>query len=198
MSITTYSELKTAVANWTKRTDLASVSGDFVTLAETKLNRRLRCWQQETAFASSSIASGLVARPADLVAFKSLNNNTNCKTPIEQKSLEFVTANSSDGSVPMYYAWETSNIRFNTQSGTVFGVYYSTIDALSDSNTTNWLLTLAPDIYLAAVIAESYYYQLDETRATFWEGRRDQLIEELQVRDKEDRLSGNSLVMRVA
>ena len=42
MSITTYSELKTAIANWLNRDDLTAVIPDFVSLVVADLNRKLR------------------------------------------------------------------------------------------------------------------------------------------------------------
>ena len=42
MAITTYAELKTAIANWLNREDLTSVIPDFISLAEADFNRKLR------------------------------------------------------------------------------------------------------------------------------------------------------------
>ncbi len=42
MAITTYSELKTALGNWLNRDDLTAVIPDFISLAETDINRKLR------------------------------------------------------------------------------------------------------------------------------------------------------------
>jgi hypothetical protein len=41
MSITTYSELQTAVANWLKRSDLTATIPDFIRLAKCASSR---CW----------------------------------------------------------------------------------------------------------------------------------------------------------
>jgi hypothetical protein len=58
--------------------------------------------------------------------------------------------------------------------------YYRTIPALSDSATTNWLLTSHPDLYLAACLVEVYLLLKDETRATMWDGKASNLIEEVK------------------
>ncbi len=47
MSITTYSELKTAVANWLNRDDLTAVIPDFISLAEADMDRKVRHWRME-------------------------------------------------------------------------------------------------------------------------------------------------------
>lgn len=48
MTISTYAELQTSVASWLHRADLTSQIPDFITLAESKLNRKLRLRAQET------------------------------------------------------------------------------------------------------------------------------------------------------
>ena len=47
MAITTYTELKSAVANHLARTDLTSVIPDFISLAEARLSRELETRDQE-------------------------------------------------------------------------------------------------------------------------------------------------------
>ena len=42
MAITTYSNLKTTIASYLNREDLTAYLGDFITLAESRLNRELR------------------------------------------------------------------------------------------------------------------------------------------------------------
>src|SRR5215469_5450549 len=48
MSITTYAELQVAAANWLVRADLAARIPEFITLAESRLNRVLRARLAET------------------------------------------------------------------------------------------------------------------------------------------------------
>jgi hypothetical protein len=47
MAITTFAELKTAIASWLDRSDLTSTIPDFITLFESVANRRLRVRQME-------------------------------------------------------------------------------------------------------------------------------------------------------
>ena len=42
MAITTYSELKSSVADWLNRDDLTSVIPDFIALSEAQYNRSIR------------------------------------------------------------------------------------------------------------------------------------------------------------
>ena len=64
MAITTYSELKSAVADWLLRDDLTSVIPSFISLAEAKFNRRIRDYRMMTR-ATTSVDEGYVAVPGD-------------------------------------------------------------------------------------------------------------------------------------
>jgi len=66
MAITTYSELKSAVADWLNRDDLTSVVPSFVSLAEADLDRKVRHWRMESR-ATAQLDTQYSAVPADWV-----------------------------------------------------------------------------------------------------------------------------------
>src|SRR5512143_3239333 len=72
MSITTYSELKTAVAGWLSRGDLTTVIPDFITLAESEFNRRIRVRQMMVTQSSSPSTAGKFSLPTDFLAWRSV------------------------------------------------------------------------------------------------------------------------------
>ncbi len=47
-------------------------------------------------------------------------------------------------------------------------VYRTNIPALSDTNTSNWLLDLAPDLYLYGALLESAPYIKEDARIQTW------------------------------
>ena len=69
MTIQTYSDLQTAVANWLARSDLAANIPDFIAIFEAVANRRLRVRQQESA-ATLTPSSGVASLPADYLAWR--------------------------------------------------------------------------------------------------------------------------------
>src|SRR5215471_6767496 len=71
MSITTYSELQTAVATWLDRADLSANAADFITLFEAAANRRLRVRDMLSAAMLTPIG-GDAALPADYLEWKRL------------------------------------------------------------------------------------------------------------------------------
>ena len=67
MALATYSDLKTAVANYLARSDLTAVIPDFVRLAETRLRRELRIRQMLQVVTTSTVSGdSTVALPANL------------------------------------------------------------------------------------------------------------------------------------
>ena len=198
MSISTFSELKTALAAWAHRSDLTSQIPDAITFAEAKFNRRLRVRQMEAAMAATSISSGLITRPTGLLAVKAMWNTDSGKTLVEARPLDFVMhAYDSGSDVAYFYAWDRTFFHFETDTGEVQAVYYASIDALSDGAPTNWLLTANPDLYLAAALSELYLLIHEEDRATLWESKANARIDEMNRQDQRDRFSGQPLAVRV-
>ena len=72
MSITTYTELKTAVENWLDHTLFTARVPEFIALFEATANRRLRVQQQETQGPAliPSAVNGSVLLPADYLAWR--------------------------------------------------------------------------------------------------------------------------------
>lgn len=178
------------------RSDLTSVIPDFVALAEDRLNRRLRTRFQESALTSTAIdASYLVAIPSNTLAVKSLWRVAGgLNYPLQAKTLEDVMYR-QQGLEATCYAWEGSTWRFDG-TGTVAGVLYRTIPPLA-SNSTNWLLTAHPALYLYASLAEAANYTRDAEAETKWRTAAEGLIAELNRTAQNDSFSG-PLTVRAA
>jgi hypothetical protein len=69
-------------------------------------------------------------------------------------------------------------------------VYRANIPALTASNTTNWLLTLAPDLYLYGSLLEASPYIQNDDRLAIWGTALQQVLE--QLNNHGDRQSFNS------
>jgi hypothetical protein len=75
-------------------------------------------------------------------------------------------------------------------------VYYACVPTLSASNTTNWLLTEAPDVYLYGSLVHSAPYLKDDARAQIWEVLAGQAIDKLNTSSSDAKYGGTGLVMR--
>ena len=84
------------------------------------------------------------------------------------------------------------------QSGSVTGelTYYAKIPALSDANTSNWLLDVAPDIYLYGALMEAAPYLDDQEKLATWGGLLEQSMEALRIEQERASVGSSSIRMR--
>lgn len=192
-----YSDLLSAVADWTHRTDLAAKVPSFLALVETSFNRRLRCREMETALASTALTSGQFTLPADFLSFKYLQSDTSPPQTLLLSTGEYLADLQSDNGIPAYYAINGTSCSCWPTGGSVKGIYYAKIPALTSTNTTNWLMTKYPDLYLFAVLEQAAIY----TRDTMLEGvmsqRTERLIASINSDSKSAEISGGPLTVRV-
>ena len=73
--------------------------------------------------------------------------------------------------------------------------YKASVSSLSDSNTTNTILTSFPDLYLYASLFHAYTYLLDEQRATQYNALVDNILQSIRI-DEEKGNYGVGLEMR--
>lgn len=179
MAITTYTELQTAVADWLNRSDLSSKVPDFIALTEADVNRRLRCRQMEAEYTGNLTAGtanyGLSSLASDLAAIRQVNVTSGGYTYVMnyismQQYIQRHPAGSGTG-LPTDYTVVGNTLKFGPVPDSDYGWslwYYRTIPALSSSNTTNWLLTRHPDVYLYGSLVAATPYIEDDPRLQTW------------------------------
>lgn len=203
MAITTYSELKTAVANWLNRSDLTSYIPDLITFGEKRIFRELRIRTMETAL-SGTISSGVVALPSDYVQLKFAYVDGSPTRILQRRTAEFIYEHyptRSSGAKPNFIAREAGNFIFGPypdSAYTIKGIYYKRLDALSDSNTTNWFTTNAPDLLLYAALVEAEPFLKNDSRIATWEGLYMRAKTQVQTEDNSEDQSGSAPVMVVS
>lgn len=201
MSITSYSELKTAVANWVARDDLTTYIPDFITLGESRIYRELRVRQMEAAI-SSTISSGVISTPSGYVEMKHLYIDGSPARPLDRVDITEIynkyPTRSTDAK-PHVYAVDAGSVHFGPypdSAYTVKGTYFKKLDALSDSNTSNWLITDHPDLILAASLVEAIPFIHADDRLMVWEGKYQAIKNSLMLADARERYSGSPLRAR--
>ena len=197
MAITTYSELQTALQSSLARTDLATAAADWITLFEAAANRRLRVRQMETSTTLTPV-SGSVSLPSDYLSWRRV---TWSGSPLQE--LEYVT--------PTYLNWafpgsSVANAAVFTIEGAVLKVrpssdtaldfdYFQKIPALTNINTTNWLLTAHPDCYLKGALYEAYDFIMDKESAFMRKTQRDEIFDEIEKLSNKTRGVGGMRVL---
>lgn len=198
MALASYANIKTAVADWLADDTLTSYITDFVTLAEARIYRELKIRQMETAL-SSAISSGVIAVPSGYTKMKWAYVNGSPTTPLQVVSLEYLYSKfptrSSDGK-PRFMAREGANFIFGPypdSTYTIKGTYYKKLDVLSDANTTNWLITDAPDLLLFASLVEAKAFIKDDPRIALWESRYQHAKSMIEDQDRDEEFSSSSI-----
>ena len=203
MSITTYAELKTAIANWLLRDDLTSVIPDFIALTEADINRQLRHWKMEKR-STAEIDSQFSVVPADwmeTIRFYTTDGSTEPLELISQAELidrkykDFNTAGR-----PRYYAMTGGQFEFYPVPDDTYNaelVYFAEIDALSDSNTSNWLLADAADAYLYGALVHSAPFLHDDARVATWLALYQNAINSLNMKSEAAKTSGAGIRMKI-
>jgi hypothetical protein len=182
MAINTYATLITAVTEWLARDQDATLIAripDFIVLAEAKFNRGLFVRQMEqrsTALVDmTSNEPEFIALPSDFQSMRRVRLSSVTGKP----RLEFKSGTQMDE-----YRFCTSDVAAQPRYFTVFGdeielvptpdrtytiemVYRQHIPPLA-SNSPNWLLTLAPDLYLYGALLESAPYIKEDSRIQTW------------------------------
>jgi hypothetical protein len=197
MSITSYAELKTAIASWLARSDLTDNIPDFITLFEAAANRRLRARQMETSV-NLSPSSGEATLPADYLAWRRLTWTGSPRVELAYVAPSYLQAAypTSPADTPRVFTIEGATLKVRPVSDTALELlYYQKIPALSDGNPANWLLSAHPDLYLFGSLAEAQMFAVDPEKAALWKGRRDELFEEINSLSNKTRGAGAIRVM---
>ena len=181
MSITTYTELKTAIENWAARGDLTERLPEFIALFEAQLNRRLRVRQQVTS-TTLTPSSGTATLPTDYLEWKRVTWNGNPTRQLQYVTPEYLGAINQDSASanPIYFTIEGSNLKVGPLSDTTLDFLYAQkVPALSDSATTNWLLTAHPDAYLYGSLEKLATFVQDVENGLVWRSKAEQALAEM-------------------
>lgn len=175
MAISTYSELKTAVADFLNRDDLTDVIPTFIALGEAQISRDLRHWRQQRRV-TTTLNEGFEFLPSDFLEAVHFYIDTG----EGEKTLEFASMaeisrrkmnNAGISGEPAVYTINAGQIEVvpaPDDSYPLALVYYGKTVSLSDETTTNWLLSYFPDIYLYASLMHSAPYLQEDQRISVW------------------------------
>lgn len=203
MPITTYTELKSAVADWLLRDDLTAVLPSFISLAEAGLNRQARHWRMEKR-STATLDSQYSALPEDFLQpiRLSLTSGTTFELELASQAdivdMRSLAANNTGR--PRYYALTAGEIEVFPTPGdnyTLELAYVARVPALSDSNADNWLLTYYPDAYLYGTLLQAAPYLKDDERVGLWKSMYDGAVAGIIADGERAKFGGSGLRVKI-
>ena len=199
--ITSYSTLQTSIASFLHRSDMTDIIKELIADAEFRIANELRIRAMEASF-SSAISSGVVALPAGFLEWQFLYIDDTSAQKLERKDAEWIYTNyptRSGSGKPVFFAREGDNVIFGPYADSAYNVkgrYYKKLDALSDSNTSNWFITNAPDLLRYGALCEAAPYMQDDPRIGVWERKYEQVKQRIKTTERRENTSGSLISMR--
>ena len=202
MAITSYTELKTAIANWLNRDDLTAIIPDFIALTEADIQRKVRHWRMEERSTATLDARYTQLPDGFLEAVR-------FHLDVDERPIELLTplalqqrrqGNSDAGGKPQFYAIIAGQIEvWPTPDGSYTGelYYYARTATLTDSNTSNWVLERHPDVYLYGSLLQAAPYLRDDERVGLWSSQYQAAIEDMLLQNERAAFSQGRTAMTV-
>ena len=198
----TYSELKTNIANYLNRSDLTDQMDMFIDNVEGEVNRRVRR-KEMIKRATATADAQYLSLPNDWLEAINVEITSNNFSPILQQSIESLdiyrkSINNKTGQ-PVYFAFVDDTMELAPTpdaSYTLQLTYYGKIDALSDSNTSNFLSNNHPDVYLYGALKHASIYLMEDERVAMFSQLFEKALEELKMEQEKAEFSKGSLMQR--
>lgn len=180
MALDTYANLQTSIANWLGRDDLTSYIPDFISLAETAIQNGINPTtpglrvRELLRRATATLDEEYEQVPTDYLQMERLTITVaGNEYPLDFLSnVELTqTYGTTAPGTPTAYAVVGETIQFGPAPSSAIPmemVYYRTIPKLSDSNTTNVVLTNYPNLYLFASLLMAEPFLKNDQRLATW------------------------------
>lgn len=200
MSITNYSELQTAVLNWSARGDTSFTSKvtDFIRLGEERIWRELRV-NRMIEFSTLTIVAdqNWVALPDNWVEFDTLSIQDGGRSrKLEYRSYDSLLEQ-DECAGRYYYSIKGTRLVYGvtpSSDADIEVTYFKRQDPLATTS-TNWLLTDSPSVYLYAALLEGAVYAKNAGKAGEYGTLFDKAMTQVHDMDAAAKVSGSRLRM---
>ena len=198
----TYDELKTQIANYLNRSDLTTQIDIFIDTTEAELNRKVR--DKDMIKRATATADGqYLTLPTDWLEVVNVEITSGDFTPLFQQSIEsldiFRRANDNSSGQPKYFAIVDGTLELAPIPDTSYTLqltYYGKISALSDSNTSNFVSTNHPDVYLYGALKQASIYLMEDDRVPMFAAQFELALEEMRMQQERAAFGQGSLIPR--
>jgi len=201
MSITSYSDLQTSIANFMARSDLTLQIPEFIQLAESRMSRELETREQEKrSQATLTAGDEYILLPTDLREVREVKLNTSPTKVLAYFSPSGLDSQySSNGQgKPEGYSIVGLEMKLRPIPDAAYTaeiVYIGSLPSLS-ATVTPTLFLRSPDLYLYGALSEGYSYLLDEARAAQYDQKFTRILEEIKVDEQRSHYGTGSLQIK--
>lgn len=198
----TYSELKSNIASYLNRSDLTDQLDIFIDQTEAEINRRIR--NKDMIKRSTAVVENqYLTLPSDWLEVINVEIQSSNFTPLFQQSIESldVYRRSTDSVTgqPIYFSIVNDTLEVAPSpdgSYTLQLTYYGKIDALDDSNTSNFISNNNPDVYLYGALKHASIFLMEDERVGLFNAQFEKAIEEMRLAQEKAEYAKGSLIPR--
>lgn len=183
MALDTYTGLQAAIASWLMRDDLGDHIPDFITLAESDMNQRLRL---RTMLTSVEVAATGAELPEDCLAVKSVWLDSYGHVCFGTLAENAAYVEKYRGAAAYLWGIDGNSVVVSptqTGDGTVTLRYYARIPSLGADQPSNAILQASPALYLYGALVQSAPFLADDARLQTWGTLYQQAADALQAAD---------------
>ena len=190
MALSNYAQLKSAIADWMERGDLADRTSDFIALAESRLNRLVRFRALETDQPLTAVAgSRFVALPATFREPVALWR----EAATGREPVRFVEAGAlpvaAGRGPPTRWTIDGGQLAFERPCDQAYALSLRMLGrlALGDDAPTNPVLADYPDLYLFGGLVEAAPYLRDAELLSLFAVRFEAALAEARAKESRSR-----------
>lgn len=195
MALDTYANLKLEIAAWTHRDDLTSYLDTFIDLAESLMNNKLRMSEMETS-ATVTLTAGAFTLPTGFVEMRDIHVSDTPDTTLEYLPpyLFSIKKQGTETGKPRFYTiYADAGEVYPAGSYDLEMVYYKSLTALDGTNTSNFVLTRFPFLYLHGCLQQAYIFMRDAEGAQLHGSEFERQMLEANKMSRSRKISGAPL-----
>ena len=178
----TVTGLKASLTSWLMRDDLTAQLDDFIVLCESRNNKRLRV-RDMVSTVTLTASGGIFTLPTDFIEVYLPSSNVDPNSALSSVSPDLASKYRTAG-YPYFYTVKGNTLLVSPpNTATITLDYYAKIPALA-TDSTNWLLTKAPEVYLWGSLLQSAPFLEDDNRLVTWGNLYEAAVTELQKADQ--------------
>jgi len=198
----TYAELQATVIRYLNRVGFSELVAEVPFLMEIGQRRIARTCDLRAMEVITSSTINVITPPTGIFRVKTITILGQAfRSEVSGVPYKKVQQAAGLNGVPTYYAVVGNGYKYGPTPDSDYSVEivtYEMLSLLSDSNTTNWISTSAPELLLFATLIEAALFLKDDARAGIWEKQYNDIKKEIEESEmKVDKESGGLAVRRM-